>query len=59
MARVTLRPLRPRDVPIVRRLVQLYIYDLVGQRWGVERDGTYGSADASGAATIATISSSG
>ena len=44
MARVTLRPLRPRDVPIVRRLVQLYIYDLVGQRWGVEADGTYGSA---------------
>ena len=44
MARVTLRPLRPRDVPIVRRLVQLYIYDLVGQRWGVETDGTYGSA---------------
>jgi len=44
VARVTLRPLRPRDVPIVRRLVQLYIYDLVGQRCGVEADGTYGSA---------------
>ena len=28
-------------MPIVRRLVQLYIYDLVGERWGVERDGTY------------------
>ncbi|HEY3100851.1 MAG TPA: GNAT family N-acetyltransferase [Methylomirabilota bacterium] len=43
MARVTLRALRPRDVSIVRRLVQLYIYDLVGARWGVEADGTYGS----------------
>jgi predicted acetyltransferase len=41
VARVTLRPLRPRDVPIVRRLVQLYVYDLVGERWGVEADGTY------------------
>jgi predicted acetyltransferase len=30
-----------RDVPIVRRLVQLYLYDLVGGRWGVEADGTY------------------
>jgi predicted acetyltransferase len=39
--RVTLRRVGRRDVPIVRRLVQLYIYDLVGQRWGVERDGTY------------------
>jgi predicted acetyltransferase len=44
MARVTLRPLRAPDVPIVRRLVQLYIYDLVGERWGVEADGSYGSA---------------
>ena len=43
MARVTLRALRPRDVPIVRRLVQLYVYDLVGECWGVEADGTYGS----------------
>ena len=25
----------------MRRLVQLYIYDLVGERWGVEADGTY------------------
>src|SRR5262249_3488205 len=36
-----LRPLRRRDVPIVRRLVQLYLYDLVGERWGVELDGVY------------------
>jgi predicted acetyltransferase len=41
VARVTLRPVRQRDVPIVRRLVQLYVYDLVGERWGVEADGTY------------------
>lgn len=41
MARFTLRALRAADVPIVRRLVQLYIYDLVGARWGVEADGTY------------------
>jgi predicted acetyltransferase len=27
----------------VRRLVQLYLYDLGGDRWGVEPDGTFGS----------------
>jgi predicted acetyltransferase len=27
----------------VRRLVQLYIYDLAGDRWDVETDGTFGS----------------
>jgi predicted acetyltransferase len=27
----------------VRRLVQLYIYDLGGEHWDVERDGTFGS----------------
>jgi predicted acetyltransferase len=26
---------------MVRRLVQFYVYDLVGERWGVQRDGTY------------------
>ena len=41
MARVTIRRVGRRDVAIIRRLVQLYIYDLVGERWGVERDGTY------------------
>jgi predicted acetyltransferase len=41
VTRVTVRPLRTRDVPIVRRLVQLYLYDLVGARWGVEADGSY------------------
>jgi len=30
-------------VPLVRRLIQLYIYDLGGDRWGVEADGTFGS----------------
>jgi predicted acetyltransferase len=39
----TVRPLRPRDVPAVRRLLQLYIYDLGGDRWGVNADGSFGS----------------
>ena len=30
-------------MPLVRRLIQLYIYDLGGDRWGVEADGTFGS----------------
>jgi predicted acetyltransferase len=41
VALVTIRRVGHRDVAIVRRLVHLYIYDLVGERWGVERDGTY------------------
>jgi predicted acetyltransferase len=40
---VTVRPLRRTDVAAVRRLVQLYIYDLGGDRWDVEADGTFGS----------------
>ncbi len=44
-AGVTLRRLRRADVPLVRRLIQLYIYDLGGDRWGVEPDGTFGSPD--------------
>jgi predicted acetyltransferase len=43
MPRVSLRPLRRGDAAIVRHLLPLYIYDLVGARWGVEADGTYGS----------------
>src|SRR5204862_1102352 len=43
VAAVTLRRVRRADVPLVRRLIQLYIYDLGGDRWGVERDGTFGS----------------
>jgi predicted acetyltransferase len=39
--RVTLRRVGRREIAIVKRLLQLYIYDLVGERWGVERDGTY------------------
>jgi predicted acetyltransferase len=42
---LTVRPLRRREVPAVRQLVQLYIYDLGGARWGVAHDGTFGSAD--------------
>ena len=40
---VTVRSIRRKDLASVRRLLQLYIYDLVGERWGVEADGTYGS----------------
>jgi predicted acetyltransferase len=43
--RVTVRILRPSDVAAVRQLVQLYIYDLGGDRWGVGPDGTFGSRD--------------
>ena len=41
--RLSLRALRPDDGPSVRRLLQLYIYDLGGDRWGVAADGTFGS----------------
>jgi len=40
---VTVRSILRKDRASVRRLVQLYIYDLVGERWAVEPDGTYGS----------------
>jgi predicted acetyltransferase len=43
--RWTLRPVRPGERAAVRRLVQLYIYDLGGDRWGVEPDGTFAPAD--------------
>ncbi len=39
--RVGLRALRPPDVAMVRRLVQLYLYDLGGDRWRVESDGSF------------------
>src|SRR5687767_6185405 len=38
---VRVRALRPNDVATVRRLVQLYIYDLGGEHWDVEPDGTF------------------
>jgi predicted acetyltransferase len=41
---MTLRPVGRRDVRVVERLVQLYLYDLVGERFGVERDGRYAPA---------------
>ena len=43
MPRVTLRPLRRADAAAVRRLVQLYIYDLAGEQWDVKADGAFGS----------------
>lgn len=39
----TIGAMRAGERPAVRRLVQLYIYDLYGEHWDVERDGTYGS----------------
>ena len=40
----TLRPIRPGEHPAVRRLVQLYIYDLGGALWDVDPRGAFGSA---------------
>ena len=45
VSQVTLRPLRRGDRAAVRQLVQLYIYDLGGERWDVNHDGTFGSRD--------------
>lgn len=39
----TLRPIRLAEVAAVRRLVQLYIYDLGGAYWDVEPNGAFGS----------------
>lgn len=44
MARVSLRPIRPGEVAAVRRLVQLYIYDLGGAYWDVQPNGTFAPA---------------
>ncbi len=44
MPRWSLRPIRPGERPAVRRLVQLYLYDLGGDRWRVEGDGTFAPA---------------
>jgi predicted acetyltransferase len=41
--RLVLRPVRARDRGAVRRLVQLYIYDLVGDRWAPDAEGRFGS----------------
>jgi predicted acetyltransferase len=43
VTRFTLRPVRRADVAIVRRLVPLYLYELVGHRFGVEKDGSFAS----------------
>lgn len=37
----TIRPVRRSDVAAVRRLVQLYIYDLGGAHWDVEPTGAF------------------
>ena len=41
--KVSLRSPRRKDLTALRHLVQLYLYDLGGDRWGVEADGTFGS----------------
>jgi predicted acetyltransferase len=43
VSRVRLRALRRTDVATVRRLLQLYIYDLGGDRWDVASNGMFGS----------------
>ena len=40
-ARVTVRRVRSADAPALRQLIQLYLYDLAGDRWPVRRDGTF------------------
>ena len=40
----TIRPIRPGERAAVRRLVQLYLYDLGGDRWRVEADGSFAPA---------------
>lgn len=40
----TLRPIRASEVGAVRSLVQLYIYDLGGAYWDVERNGAFAPA---------------
>jgi len=44
MPRWNIRPIRPGERSAVRRLVQLYLYDLGGDRWRVEVDGTFAPA---------------
>ena len=43
MVRCSVRPIGEGERAAVRRLIQLYIYDLGGEQWGVEPDGSYGS----------------
>jgi predicted acetyltransferase len=42
--RWSLRAIRPGERPVVRRLVELYLYDLGGERWGVGPDGRFAAA---------------
>ena len=44
MAAFSLRPIRRGEVAPVRRLVQLYIYDLGGAHWDVEPSGMFAPA---------------
>ncbi len=42
MTRVSVRSIRRNDLTSLRRLVQLYLYDLGGSHWNVEANGTFG-----------------
>jgi predicted acetyltransferase len=43
---VEVTPARPEEVPLLRRLMQLYLYDLAAiDGWDLADDGTYGSAE--------------
>lgn len=41
----SLGPIRPGEVEAVRRLVQLYIYDLGGAQWDVQPNGMFAPPD--------------
>jgi predicted acetyltransferase len=44
--KVTLEEARPEAVPVLRRLMQLYLYDLgTIDGWNISAEGLYGSAD--------------
>src|SRR5207244_11731635 len=43
--KIELRQARPPDVPVLRRLMQLYLYDFAAiDDWAIGEDGFYGSA---------------
>ena len=46
MSAVELAPTRSEDVPVLRRLMQLYLYDLASiDGWHLGEDGAYGTAE--------------
>jgi predicted acetyltransferase len=44
--KIELRPARPQDVPVLRRLMQLYLYDFAAiDDWPISDDGSYGNVN--------------